>query len=240
MDRRSIFETDGDRHFFLAQMREAFSAADVGLFADCLMVNHFHFLLATAGTPLHIPMHRLLLRHSLRFNRLYGRVGHLFQARYTAIPCRDLGHLIQLVSYIHRNPVRAGLVSSPAEWPWSSHEEFLKGSGPYLDLGRLEACTGMSYSELRASYLERLASPEALPTGVHSVEEAIREAARESGVDPIRLAGGARGEPFSRAKRALISRAPEIGYSLAELARGLHCSRAALTLLKKRDGNPSA
>jgi hypothetical protein len=59
------------------------------------------------------------------FNRRYGRVGHVFQGRYKAIVCDRDVYLLELVRYIHLNPVRAGLVDEPEDYPWSSHRIYI-------------------------------------------------------------------------------------------------------------------
>jgi hypothetical protein len=78
--------------------------------------------------------------HSFRYTRCINwrqkRTGHLFQGRYKSILVDLDTYLLQLVAYIHKNPVRAGMVEQPADFPWSSHQVYLgKTSLPWLTVG---------------------------------------------------------------------------------------------------------
>ena len=76
-------------------------------------------------------MRNLNSRYGQRFNRLHGRVGHVFQGRYKAILVEQPGYLLELARYIVLNPVRAGRVVSAVDWPWSSYRAML-GLSPAL------------------------------------------------------------------------------------------------------------
>ena len=80
--------------------------------AWALMSNHFHLLVVTGSEPLAKLMQSLLTRYAVYFNHRYRRAGHLFQNRYKAIVCEEEPYLLELVRYIHLNPVRIGLVKS--------------------------------------------------------------------------------------------------------------------------------
>jgi hypothetical protein len=79
-------------------------------------------------------MQPLQLSYSLYFNRQYRHVGHVFQGRYTAILCERDAYLLELVRYLHLNPVRAGIAKRPDAWSWSSHRAYLKGTGSPVPL----------------------------------------------------------------------------------------------------------
>jgi len=70
-------------------------------------------------------MHRLQFRYTRNFNLKYKTWGHLFQGRYKAILCDKDTYFLELSAYIHLNPVRAGLVKGPANYPWSSYPSYL-------------------------------------------------------------------------------------------------------------------
>ncbi len=101
-------------------MNRILKEASAEVFAYCLMGNHFHLAIRVGPVALASVMHRLLTSYSLVFNRRHDRAGHLFQARYKAILCLNDAYLATLIRYIHLNPVRAGLVSRPQDWRWSS------------------------------------------------------------------------------------------------------------------------
>jgi REP-associated tyrosine transposase len=104
------------------------------LFAYCLMPNHVHLLVRTGDTPLAKFMQGLGQSYTLRFNRIYQKVGHLFQGRYHAIVCDSESYLLTLVRYIHLNPVRAGLTATPEAYPYTGHRSYLRGrSTAFID-----------------------------------------------------------------------------------------------------------
>jgi hypothetical protein len=179
-------------------------------------------------------MQRLLTAYSIYFNRVHGRSGHLFEDRYKAIECRNDAYLIQLASYIHMNPVRAGMVKTPAEWPWSSHQEFVGGERKMLDLGRLQEVVGMTVEHLREAYLERIAPRPS--EGPQTLTMLLQTAANSCGVDPRDLASGAKGHGYTKARRILAQLGIANGYTLREVAQTLHCSRASLAELLCRIG----
>jgi hypothetical protein len=80
-------------------------------FAWALIPNHFHILLRTGAYPLATVMRRLLTSHAMNFNRRHRRSGQLFQNRYKSILCQEDTYLLELVRYIHLNPIRARLAS---------------------------------------------------------------------------------------------------------------------------------
>jgi putative transposase len=80
-------------------------------YAWALIPNHFHILAQTGDVPLSTVMRRLLTGYAVSFNRRHRRSGHLFQNRYKSILCQEDTYLLELVRYIHLNPLRAGLVS---------------------------------------------------------------------------------------------------------------------------------
>jgi REP element-mobilizing transposase RayT len=124
VDGRDIFADDLDRQTFLSTTDAVKKETASSLLAYCLMGNHFHFAIKVKGVPLARIMQRLLTTYAMAFNFRHDRQGHLFQARYKAVLCLDDAYLIALVRYIHMNPVRAGLVETPGQWPWSSQREY--------------------------------------------------------------------------------------------------------------------
>lgn len=122
VDGDDIFVDDQDRIAFLAVMRRIESELSVRVIAYCLMGNHFHFAIQVGQVPLSTAMQRLLTSYCMWFNRRHNRTGHLFGGRHKAKLCTDDRYLAGLIRYIHMNPVRAGLVAAPGDWPWSSYQ----------------------------------------------------------------------------------------------------------------------
>lgn len=93
------------------------------------MPNHFHLLLQTSKTDIENSvskiMHCLTNKYSNYANRRNGRIGHLFQGRFYSELLENDSHFLELTRYIHLNPVRAGLVSRPGDYPYSSYRNYL-------------------------------------------------------------------------------------------------------------------
>lgn len=128
IERRDIFNDDHDRQLFVARFVSLLSETGVRCYAWALLSNHFHLLLMPTTTPLSHFMRRLLTGYAISFNRRNKRSGHLFQNRYKSIVCEEEPYLLELVRYIHLNPLRAGMVASLEEldlYPWSGHAVLL-------------------------------------------------------------------------------------------------------------------
>lgn len=112
---------DWDYTWLVAQISEAVTRYGWICQSYCVLGNHFHLSVRTPEPNLAKGMRILNGPYAQRFNRRYGRVGHVFQGRYSAkIVTRD-EHLLELSRYVALNPVRAGLCSRPEMWPWSSY-----------------------------------------------------------------------------------------------------------------------
>ena len=122
LDRQAVFFEDEDRRYFLATLAESAVAYRVAVHAYCLMSNHVHLLLTPHGTDsLARTMQRLGREYVHYVNRRAGRSGTLWDGRYRACVVDTDGYLLACHRYIELNPVRAGLVPRPEDWPWSSH-----------------------------------------------------------------------------------------------------------------------
>jgi len=119
--REAIYEDDKDREHFLAVFAEVCARYNWVCHAYCLMSNHYHLLVETADANLSKGMRQLNGVYTQRFNSRHGRVGHVFQGRYKAILIDKQEYLLELARYIVLNPVRAEMVRSVAQWPWSSY-----------------------------------------------------------------------------------------------------------------------
>ncbi len=124
IERRPVFMDDRDRGAFRSRFRRLLSDTGMRCYAWALMPNHLHLLLRPRWVGLGTFMGRLLTGYAVTFNLRHGRTGKLFQNRYKSIVCEDEPYFLELVRYIHLNPVRAGLVADMdglAGYPWSGH-----------------------------------------------------------------------------------------------------------------------
>ncbi len=122
---QDIFFDLADRSRFLLFIQQGLERFFHRVYAYCLMDNHVHLALQVADTPLSKIMQNLGFRYTQYINREQQRTGHLFQGRFKALLIDEENYLLQLVRYIHLNPLRAGMVKHLDEYPWSSHGCYL-------------------------------------------------------------------------------------------------------------------
>jgi REP-associated tyrosine transposase len=119
--REDIFLDDADRKLFLEVLSDTCDRFNWVIHAYCLMGNHYHLLIETPDGNLSKGMRQLNGVYTQRFNRKHKRVGHVFQGRYKSIIVQKDSYLLELSRYIVLNPVRAQMVRSAKDWPWSSY-----------------------------------------------------------------------------------------------------------------------
>ena len=133
IERGIIFYDDTDRRSFLDRFSNLLSATGTECLAWALLPNHFHLLLRPQKTSLSHLMRRLLTGYAVTFNCRHKRSGHLFQNRYKSIICEENVYLLELIRYIHLNPLRANLVPDMEtldNYSWCGHAELMgKHSG---------------------------------------------------------------------------------------------------------------
>lgn len=156
IDRVDIFRDDGDKHAFLQKLEELIVSSESQVYAWALMPNHAHILYKSGNKGISFVMRRLLTWYAMYFNRQHTRRGHLFENRYKSILCEEEHYLLELVRYIHLNPVRAGIVSTLAEldlYPWSGHAaligstkmDWMQSDGILAHFGRTNSSSCKKY-----------------------------------------------------------------------------------------------
>jgi REP element-mobilizing transposase RayT len=118
---QDIYLTEADRQEFLSLLQRACERYHWLCHAYCLMTNHYHLLIETQTPSLSKGMKYLNGTYTQAFNRRHKRVGHVFQGRYKGILVEKDNYLLELSRYIVLNPVRAHMVRSAKDWPWSSY-----------------------------------------------------------------------------------------------------------------------
>ena len=124
IERSEIFPGKEDREDFVKRLAESLEGSGAKCFAWALMPNHAHLLLQTGEKKLSRIMKGLLSGYATNFNVKYKRSGHLFQNRYKAIICEEEEYLLELIRYIHLNPIRAKVVLNMGEldnYEWTGH-----------------------------------------------------------------------------------------------------------------------
>jgi putative transposase len=147
--RSEVFHKGDDYQAFLDLIAEAQLRVPMRVLAFCLMPNHFHLALWPRDDgDLSRWMHWLLTTHVRRYLRHYHSSGHVWQGRFKAFPIQKDEHLLTVLRYIERNPLRAGLVPTAEHWPWSSLHGLSRGRPlPVLDSGPESARRGQGWSE---------------------------------------------------------------------------------------------
>ncbi|MEA3249818.1 MAG: transposase [Patescibacteria group bacterium] len=131
-ERLPIYYCDDDKRFFLDLLAETIRRFSWQGLAFCLMDNHYHLVIKTLEATLSRGMQWLNGSYSQWFNRQHNRTGHLFQGRFKDTLIQHGAHLNIANRYVVLNPVRAGLVSGPEQYEWSSYLATI-GAGETFD-----------------------------------------------------------------------------------------------------------
>ena len=128
IERTALFREDPDRIDFVTRLADLVEQGAWTVYAWALLPNHAHLLVRTGLRPLARSMRSLLTGYAGAFNRRHKRVGHLFQNRYKSIVVEEEPYLLELVRYIHLNPLRAKVLTdlrSLERYPWAGHSALL-------------------------------------------------------------------------------------------------------------------
>lgn len=122
--RQDIFFSPSDRELLDALVQEVISRFCARLHAYCWMTNHVHMLIQVSDAPLGMLMLRIAGQYARAVQKRLRTTGHLFEKRYHAILVDADEYLLELIRYIHLNPVRARMVTAPSQYRWSSHHAY--------------------------------------------------------------------------------------------------------------------
>lgn len=128
IERSDLFKDDTDREVFLKRFVSVLEETGTICYAFALMTNHFHLLLETVDASISIAMQKLLTGYAIDFNYRHQRSGKLYQNRFKSILCDKEEYLLELVRYIHLNPLRVGLVPTLNQldnYPWTGHSVYM-------------------------------------------------------------------------------------------------------------------
>lgn len=152
-ERKAVFRDDRDRKDYLRRLAHYAQKLEFRVLAYCLMDNHVHLAIERGKVTLSRIMACLQSSYTQYFNRRHRRVGHLFQGRYKAFLIEKDSYGLALLRYIHENPVKAGVVSAPHEYEWSSDRYYRRGKGQeWLDVDRLLPMLGRGRSAAIRGY----------------------------------------------------------------------------------------
>jgi REP element-mobilizing transposase RayT len=126
--REDIFVNPEDYQLFIGVLKEAVELFNLRVAAYCLMTNHYHLLVQTPEGNISRCMRHVNGIYTQRFNRRHNTDGQLFRGRYKALLVDADSYLLELLRYIHRNPLRAGLVKSLDKYKTSSHKAYISSA----------------------------------------------------------------------------------------------------------------
>ena len=148
-----VFPDPADGLVFLDLLAEGTARFGFRCHGYCLMPNHVHLVLQAGAVPLSRAMQNLSFRYTRHVNGREKRMGHLFQGRYKAILVDGDSYLLELVRYVHLNPVRAGLCATPEAWRWSGHRAYIgRAAAPWLTTDRVLSLLAPGEADARAAY----------------------------------------------------------------------------------------
>ncbi len=123
--REAIFSVESDRALLNSIVKSALEKHGARVHAYCWMTNHIHLLVQIGTDPLAHLMRRIASGYARAFQANRETTGHLFEKRYHAILVDADSYLLELLRYVHQNPVRARIAADVAEYRWSSHHAYL-------------------------------------------------------------------------------------------------------------------
>jgi putative transposase len=153
-NRQEIFHDDEDNIRFLETLEKYKSKTGLKVYGWCLMGNHVHLLLEEGNEDISITMKRINVSFVNFYKAKYKSIGHLFQDRYKSESVEKDAYLLTVIRYIHHNPVKAGMVTKPQKYRWSSCNGYYSGQGYEKDLLDKEFILGI-FSENLQIALER-------------------------------------------------------------------------------------
>ncbi|MHC1679619.1 MAG: transposase [Candidatus Cryosericum sp.] len=168
-----IFEGPSEKWRLLDLLADTAKELDWAMYAWCVMGNHYHFLLKAPDDNLSEGMHHINMTYGEWYNMSRERHGHVFQDRFFSILITQDSHLLEAARYVVLNPLRAGLVPSPEEWPWSSYSAAVLGAPSRVPLRDHELMSMFAHEEAESRELYQeyvhagigLRKPEVLLTG---------------------------------------------------------------------------
>jgi REP element-mobilizing transposase RayT len=251
IERREIFLDDHDRGMFVKRFSALLEETGTDCFAWALLGNHLHALLRCNRTELSVFMRRLLTGYAVNFNQRHKRSGHLFQNRYKSIICEEDTYLLELIRYIHLNPLRAGIVpdlEALDDYPWSGHAVLMgkrKLSGQAVDevlllFGKRLASSRLQYRRFVSDGIGQGRRPELVGGGFRRSRKASGDPDECANFDDRVLGSGAFVERLRQEADVRPLLPPQV--SLADL-RDLICGVFEVprdTIFRRTRGGPAS
>ncbi len=153
-DKHPMFHEDGDRHHYLSLLKTHSQKSEIRILAFSLMENHVHLLIEVGNYNLSKFMHSFNTAYVNWYNKKWGRSGHVFEGKFKSPIVETDTYLLEVSRYIHLNAFAAGLVSDPAEYPWSSYKAYTGEGGEFsfVSTDRILSLFGDNLQQARELY----------------------------------------------------------------------------------------
>lgn len=166
-NKQVLFAEEADYLYYLSTLEEFKVLYDVKVYGFCLMTNHVHLILQPGDSVAGMGqlMKRLAGRQTRFVNRQESRTGTLWESRYKSSPVDTDAYLLACCRYVELNPVRAGMVADPVEYPWSTYHRHAgkRGEFPWVDIDPCYEAMGATEEQRSANYRDFVTS--AIPRG---------------------------------------------------------------------------
>jgi REP element-mobilizing transposase RayT len=230
---------------FLDRLVGVLPSAGARCFAWAFVVNHVHLLIQTAHVPLRTMLARVNTGFAVCFNRRHERTGYVFQSRFGSRLVTDTADLMNLVRYVHLNPVRAGLVPDLERlesYPWSGHGALMgtRDTHAFESTPDALALFGREPREARRRLTAWMALGDEAANAPERPRERefgklVRSVCARSGVSEVSLLGGERDHATTRARSIVCYLAvAELGFSVGHAARSLGVTPGAVSQAVRR------
>jgi REP element-mobilizing transposase RayT len=251
-----IFHDNKDKGYFINILKKSCEVMGCRVYGYVLMDNHYHILIQTMDKKMQEVMHKINNMYSKYFNLKYERVGHVFQGRYKSSIIQDEFYMYNVLKYIHRNPIEAGLCMKIQDYVWSSDRYYRKQITDFVDTSLIMNMlssnlngTYKGYSEFMDQYDdesyedEEPVGDEAFKTLYSSREKAIyiRKTLDEILIDTKvtidefnEIKVGNKKRILTQYKLIYISAARESGYTYDEISSNINISRNSAKELLNR------
>jgi REP element-mobilizing transposase RayT len=235
---RDVFVSEVGHRDFLDRMSRCVADADAGWLAWAIMSNHFHGVIQTGSQPLRKLVHRLKTGFAVTFNRRFQHQGHVFQGRFKSRPATDDADVMGLIRYVHRNPLKAGLVrgfDALADYPWCGHGALMgrRAPLPFEAVSTALSFFGSDLQSARTCLAEFMERPEKKEPS--TLEQLITAVCLEHGVSVDDLRSGRRNRATTSARTLICQLAVnELGLRQVDVAGALEITDSAVFQALKR------
>jgi REP element-mobilizing transposase RayT len=156
-EKKDIFLDHKDKNKIIRVLKSVNTDDAFNLYAYCIMNNHAHFVIKECNDDISKIMKKINTSYASYYNRKYNRIGHVFQDRFKSEPVEDERYLLQVIRYVHNNPVKAEMVSNPENYPWSSYSQYLsvgEGQDDFISIMQILELFGKSKESAILKFIE--------------------------------------------------------------------------------------